>query len=129
MSDAQHTPGPWTVSAVYVDAARVIGPDGFPVADPEATAIREGYEELGIDHWADAPGRAYIERPESEWRANARLIAAAPETLNELKQAVAQLEAIYEECKRRNLFEVTVEQFRRLDAHRAVIAKAEGKAS
>lgn len=75
------TPGPWVVSDHYQpsDAPAVIGADGFPVATTKHTAIREDYEALGFRHWADGPGQAYITRPETEFQANAALIAAAPE--------------------------------------------------
>lgn len=80
MSDTKFTPGPWRVDDTYEDAATVLGPDGFPVATPEETAILPDYaSRTSHRHWAHGEGEAYIERDEVEWRANAHLIAAAPD--------------------------------------------------
>ncbi len=58
---SKHTPGPW----------RVTGPN-----------VRAGHALLAIvcDHWADE------KTPEPEKEANARLIAAAPDLLDALKE-------------------------------------------
>lgn len=66
------TPGPWTVEAhtTYpTDAVRISGPDGFQIA---ATRQLHGYRPDKTAAWYEA-------------RANARLMAAAPDLLEALK--------------------------------------------
>jgi hypothetical protein len=80
-----HTPGPWTLMERYEDALSIVDPDGFEHVTAESHAILLGYaEKLGIPHWADSP-EAQRDIPEAQQFANARLIAAAPELLSELK--------------------------------------------
>ena len=82
-----HTPGPWTFgrntsSAAYVLASRVL-------VDPA------GAERYGAP---DAPEPVAICRGDSEIRkANARLIAAAPDLLEALRRAAPIVEAFSEE--------------------------------
>jgi hypothetical protein len=99
---SKHTPGPWTK-----DVSRIFGMTKYgerSVAQIHALRDYSGREPDLFD----------------ETDANMRLIAAAPEILEALKQGVEQLEADYQETP--------------LDGHgalirkfRTVIAKAEGK--
>lgn len=82
---SKHTPGPWRYSNNY--RTKVLGADGFPVADVEETAITD-WSDMGIIHWSDAPGRAYIERSEEEQAANGLLLAAAPDLYEALERLV-----------------------------------------
>jgi hypothetical protein len=83
------TPGPWSLSDVFVDDDHVLGADGFPVAEVGETAILPGYTTRYKGHWAGHPGKAYIDRDREEVDANRRLICAAPELLAELRKFVA----------------------------------------
>jgi hypothetical protein len=85
------TLGPWTHDE---ERDTVIGADGFPVASVDAMPVLPGWADLGVGHWAEAPGRAYIERDEEEVWANGRLLAAAPQLLGGLQAAVAALEQL-----------------------------------
>lgn len=85
-----HTPGPWTLSNRYDDSPRVLDSRGYEIAALDGSPILEGYsEKLGVRHWSGHLGTAYIERPEGELQANARLIAAAPDLLAVCEQAFA----------------------------------------
>ena len=85
----QHTPGPWTVVrkdpevAVYgaKTTFRIVAPDGFKVG----AATRK--ERL-------ANGFIHEVRTLEQAEANARLIAAAPELLQAVRNALADLEGI-----------------------------------
>lgn len=72
MSDAKHTPGPWTTSGTVVSAR--VGASQRPVCEISIAAPSKGKRYSVDDH-----------RP--ELMANARLIAAAPELLEALEQA------------------------------------------
>lgn len=99
MSKHQHTPGPWSVSpaddTVVIDAMR-----------REVAAIDGDYNTP--DTW-----------PQME--ANARLIAAAPEMLDSLKDCVRMLEAV------RYTAGLGKHQMERVERAKAAIAKAEGR--
>jgi hypothetical protein len=72
---SQHTPGPWAVGPVHQrEAIRVIDPHGSTLA------------------WCGAPQRVSNEGShtiDGEQRANARLIAAAPDLLDLAEQMLA----------------------------------------
>lgn len=69
MSDVKHTPGPWTVTS-----------DGFIAAPSDQ--MNEGYYVASL--------HGYAERS-----ANASLISAAPEMLEALMEARAQMQHLY----------------------------------
>lgn len=99
----KNTSGPWELGGVgenlFDDAISVtiIGADGFPVAEVERTVILPDYpERLGVLHWADAPGKAFIERSTEEVAANANLIKASPEIYEALKELY---EYMVDRCK------------------------------
>ena len=75
MSDAKHTPGPWeTVGAKYIWKTGDVGGAVAIIAEPECESSNDF-----------RPVRIASERWE-EAMANARLIAAAPELLEALKE-------------------------------------------
>lgn len=82
--------GPYTVAP---NGRTIAAADGFSVATLDlCKSIVPGWSEKfpGLQHWADAPGEAYIERPEEELDAVAALFAAAPDLLAALKRIVDQ---------------------------------------
>jgi len=100
-----HTPGPWYVAQ---------NDEMFHIIGPAKNCNRNGIENewdvaLVEDDFTDA-------RPREERAANARLIAAAPDLLAALKSMVACVEIIGSPVGD-------------MDNARAVIAKAEGRAS
>jgi hypothetical protein len=80
---ATHTPGPW---ALHPDRAYVIPAEHLnrPIggADDLEVDLQRYAQEICAMHWPDP------HRPAQEMRANARLIAAAPDMLNALKAAL-----------------------------------------
>lgn len=66
----------------YTDDITISDRNGFEVCTVEANPILcNWHEKLEIDHWADAPGIAHIERPISQVLSTATLIAAAPKLM------------------------------------------------
>jgi hypothetical protein len=111
---ADFTPGPWAWTG-----ERVVAADGFVVASADGPHILPDYRErLGVSHWAQAPGRAYVERDEQEVEANARLIAAAPCLLAALEKAMRESGCDGDLC---------AHEWH--DAARAALAKARGEAT
>lgn len=96
MTTAQHTPGPWTVCP----AAK-----GFDIRHDIAPGSIRGRLVANVDG-----------------RANARLIAVAPELLEALRKLVAYLEPI-------PFATSCIEGDRAMQGARAAITKAEGRAS
>jgi hypothetical protein len=102
MSAAKHSPGPWEANGPFVNSVAVTG-----IADCSRADIAE--------NWA---GSDYTSHSHTE--ANARLIAAAPELLNELINLTARFKAAVMQAG-------TDEEFAELavSSARAAIAKAE----
>lgn len=73
MPDTQHTPGPWRPNGNTVEIA-----NGMALRVATCTPIGTGYASKGRE----------------ESRANARLIAAAPDLLEELKNCISLLESL-----------------------------------
>ncbi len=80
MKEFKGTPGPWISSDYYCDSTTIIDGSGFSVADAPRCLIREGWPDMGFQHWSDST-EAHRWISEDEQRANANLIAAAPELL------------------------------------------------
>lgn len=98
MSGAKHTPGPWVAKMSKYHEESLLVQAGMP---SNRVLVRFGSASEQLDD---------IDR------ANARLIAAAPDMLAALKGAELQLRAHKIDC-------------RELDEIRAAIAKAEGRSS
>lgn len=104
MSERAHTPGPWGFEytednkRIIIGKGLVEGPDGYDVA--------EVYSD---------------DCPYEEAEANARLIAAAPELLHEIKHLVRLLEPLEQDGT------LNVPGLASLNGARAAIAKAEGR--
>ena len=86
----QHTPGPWTVSPVIRKDL-----DDDPMGE---YVIREAQDRLTPLYWKAEPESYEIESVHDENYANARLVAAAPELLAQLKMLVNWAEAQGQEC-------------------------------
>lgn len=123
------TPGPWIASDYYSDATTIIDGSGFSIADAPRCLIHEGWPDKGFEHWADSP-EAHRWISEEEQRANARLIAAAPELLEALQEMVSRIEyyANLDDSQKPSIedWESTYNSSD-MDAARAALAKALGQ--
>ena len=109
MSENKHTPGPWSYDIHGV----ITG--GTHLATSVCVTSQHKWERAeGLGTWLEDQHRRELV---SECRANARLIAAAPELLEALKMVVRHGSAVQHSDQL--MFEV-------LSAARAAIAKAEG---
>lgn len=107
MSKTKHTPGPWRASLKSKDSVRIETDDNF-----------NGYvATVGADDTEERNGTIY-EFVSKTGRANARLIAAAPELLEALKIVVTQL-GEYKDGD-------GAAKYHALNIARAAITKAEG---
>lgn len=114
--ETKHTPGPWQAVEHYSDAVTVTDAAGFKHVAVENVAVLLDFKnKLGIPHWADSP-KASRELSIEEQAANARLIAAAPELLDELLLLCNMLDGE----------QISVGIEARLYFARAAIAKAAG---
>jgi hypothetical protein len=87
MQIVEHTPGPWTLDTKFPDElwlAEVIGPDGSHVV-----CFGDDYDEGGSFGWPKNPSRknGYAEAKATA-TANAHLIAAAPDLLEQAEKLV-----------------------------------------
>lgn len=90
---AKHTPGPWR-AVESGDGGEVVDANGYEVAELNTggIAINRDWLDSHDEHWSGHGPESYIEREPDEIDANARLMAAAPDLLAELKQEVECLE-------------------------------------
>jgi hypothetical protein len=116
MSAAQHTPGPWVL-----DESDYIQARGFRIesANPEVGVIAYTH---AVDSQCD--GRYSI----GEERANARLIAAAPELLAIVKYMLGYVQSDIDDLKTKGM-DPADQTLYLFEKARAAIAKAKGGAS
>lgn len=110
----QHTPGPWSVT----DNRSLNG--AYWIEFDFACSIAE-VRHGGEDTWEGDP---YPGTPE----ANARLIAAAPDLLDEIGLGMADLRFAAQQLAKAGLHEAAARMDQREERHRAAIAKARGTA-
>ena len=116
MSDSKHTPGPWHAEDWSLDD----GPNTFTVAAHEPETLSPDQSSI----WPNGIRKIKIadtEEGDGDRIANARLIAAAPDLLEVLKEATLALEGL---AKGEGIFK-PIEQTITLAI--AAIAKAEGR--
>lgn len=73
------TPGPWKA----IDSTDIVDSNGFSHVEVTNLAVLADWDEKGFAHWS-ASEKAYRKIPHEEQIANACLIAAAPELLDQL---------------------------------------------
>lgn len=84
----KHTEGPWNVVDRYSDAVTIVDKDGFEHITVEGMAVLLDYSrKIGVPHWADSAA-ASREVSMHEQRANAQLIATAPDLLEALENII-----------------------------------------
>lgn len=115
---AKHTPGPWTTEGSIIR--------GTPVEWPRTgTSIKRIPQTIvAVIHSGDAGSYAHYSAPMAD--ANARLIAAAPGLLIQLKAALSDLEYLAPEKFDDEAHEAAWRNT--ISRHRAAIAEAEGRA-
>jgi len=80
--EAKHTPGPWEASRKYVKQTGAKPWWGIRSAKGViASTVNSGSEDIAITH---------VQRSDRELEANARLIAAAPDLLADMRTIAAQ---------------------------------------
>ena len=109
MTDAKHTPGPWAVEEDFNDGEELVGFNIISVPSGNEVVSNEG-----------------ISGNSDEDRANARLIAAAPDLLAALKSSIALADA---NVARFDGHPIRTDECAALYEHCvSVIKKAEGRA-
>lgn len=83
MSDIKHTPGPWSIHPYSNENPFVVNPEGKPSWAAMDIGIGSGETLIGLVQMCTSNEAGYPHVSiESECKANARLIAAAPELLD-----------------------------------------------
>lgn len=122
MSESKHTPGPWITNGLHI-----FGPCDGRSKHPNGRVLIGGVVDDAND-WRGVPFDSQAERAEfqAERLANAALIAAAPDLIAALKEALPVLEF---EAEARgdsdHLYEIPVRPILRVVL--AAIARAEGR--
>lgn len=95
---AEHTKRDWKIYGSAKNlfgeeiSLKIVGEDGFPVAEVETTVILPDYtERTGHKHWAHGPGEAFIERSPEEVQAIAELIVNSVKLLPKIVEGVKDL--------------------------------------
>lgn len=86
------TPGPWRYLENWETFGEIVDTNGFPIADVFSICIKHDWRKENVRYWNEAPGKTFIERSNEELEANKRLIAAAPELYEALKEVYHLLE-------------------------------------
>lgn len=117
MTDQKHTPGPW-----------VLGKPGRNAEDEHMcevmTAYANGSDAKSYDLICECRKGSSVRIPVAEKIANARLIAAAPEMLEALREAEKELRGLYKAIAPHGDFASRSEG---ISGIVAAIAKAEGR--
>ena len=87
MAEEKFTKGPWSVSQTYIEESSVLDSHGFNIANVEMSATLDDWRRKHpkVAHRSNKEGVTYRELSEEEVRANAHLIAAAPQLYEALK--------------------------------------------
>lgn len=93
MEEKRFTPGPWKTDERYENSTEIVDSKGFSHVTADSCAILLGWDEH-FQHWSDSE-EAHRDISREEQRANAKLIAAAPELLEALIQLKAHVEDRY----------------------------------
>lgn len=126
MEEKRFTPGPWKTDERYEDSTQIVDSKGFSHVTADSCAILLGWDEK-FQHWSDSK-EAHRDISREEQRANAKLIAAAPELLEALQtymSAVKRMnEAMNDGCNVQGAISALIGSE---DMANAAIAKALGK--
>ena len=101
MDEKRFTPGPWKADERYEDSTEVVDSKGLSHVTAERCAILLGWDEH-FEHWGDSK-EAHRDISREEQRANARLIAAAPDLLEACLRLRNQLYAAGYDSKENSL--------------------------
>lgn len=117
MTKAQHTPGAWTINADDGDSIGMLGNNGHN---------SRGQQYIAAIQYSDKAQKDYLPLTPSheEAKANAHLIAAAPELLEALQRCEKE---ITKWCGKVNKIALDFDCPAMLIQARAVIAKAKGE--
>lgn len=86
MEEFKGTKGEWYVGD---DEESIFDENGFDIAVVSTQMrIKENWEELGCKHWGEKAGVSYVNVSSKEYKANAKLVAKAPELLEALEIAI-----------------------------------------
>ncbi len=127
MEEKHFTPGPWKTDERYEDSTEIVDSKGFSHVTAEQCAILLGWDE-NFQHWSDSK-EAHRDISREEQRANARLIASAPELLEALQLSLAAMNELGDILNFHDMADAeTVEKLTpAFEMARAAIAKALGK--
>ncbi len=102
MSESKHTPPPWTLEIPDFEAAEQSWIDRHDEEDGYEVYRRNSHAALSSPGWKNFAEVAVVVNGEADeaGMANARLIAAAPDMLAELRQDLSFFQTLYEDLRR-----------------------------